>query len=354
MSSIIHVVEATATGTLSMVALCANLQVSMGHRVSIIYSERKETPKDLYSIFNSDVALIKIDMGFKNFPLSLFKLSKEIDNLNPDVIHCHSSFAGFVGRLSSIGKEVKVFYSPHCIAFMRQDISTLQRFLFRSFELIACMRPATYLACSQSEKVAIQSILPFVRVKLLENAVDLSEFRHIVTSKAASNHKKRIVTVGGIRPQKGPEEFAKIARQCKSENSEFFWIGDGDNKDKELLLESGVIITGWMSKNEVICSLQESDLYISTSRWEGMPVSIIEAMAAKLPIIARDCSGNIDVISHQKNGYLFSETEDAVSFVNDWHQDSEELDELSKLGYKEVYDRFSIERFKRDLEDIYG
>lgn len=346
---ILHIIESAATGTLSIANMAANQQV-IDHDVTVIFSRRPDTPENIEKMFNGDVKLIEEKLQAKYFPLSVFSLRKHIKNLSPDVIHCHSSFAGFVGRLAAIGLKSKVFYSPHCISFMRKDISSFKRSLFKLFEKIGGIKNSTFIACSQSEQDVIKAELPGVRVVLLENAVDLSDFCKEPTP---SSKIQRVITVGGVRPQKGPEEFAKIAQRFEGANIEFVWIGDGDLEHKQVLLDAGVLVKGWLPRQQVIEELYHSDLYLSTARWEGMPVSIIEACAAGLPVVARNCDGNKDIITDQKNGLLFDTTERAIKYISDCINDVDFANQLANAANSQVFERFSIDRFHKQLSEIY-
>ena len=351
---ITHVIESAATGTLSIANMAANEQVK-SNDVSVIFSRRPDTPKNIESLFNPKINLIEKNLKANNFPFSVFALRRHLKQLKPDVVHCHSSFAGFVGRLAALGLNTKVFYSPHCISFMRKDISASKRFAFELFELIGCVKNSTYIACSQSEQMAIADALPNAGVVLLENAVDLSEFKAPVSSRAQNSTPTaiKVITVGGVRPQKGPAEFAKLANTFKNENIEFIWIGDGEQEHKQCLLDAGVHVKGWMPRADVINELYEADLYLSTALWEGMPVSVIEACAAGLPVIARNCDGNKDIINHDVNGYLFNTTAEAVEQLTSYLDSPLTLNELADASNKQVFSRFSVERFTTELERIY-
>ena len=348
---IVHVIESSATGTLSIVTMAAQYQADK-HDVTVIFSRRPDTPPNIATLFPSNVTLVEVGMSPKHFPLSLFALRRELKKIQPDVVHCHSSFGGFVGRLSSVFMRCKVFYSPHCISFMRKDISPLKNVLFKAFESAACLRRATYIACSESERVAIKQALPFVEVSLLENAVDLSEFKTLANPFHPQG-KKTVLTVGGIRPQKGFIEFAKIAHECKELNLRFVWIGDGAEQDRALLEQAGVEVTGWKSRQEVIARLNDADLYLSTSRWEGMPVSVIEASAAGLPLLLRDCAGNSDIVADKRGGCLFTQTTEAIELLTQFVADPEQFRHATLPDRTAVFQRFSVERFARNLEEIY-
>lgn len=352
MLKIAHIVESTATGTLSIVSLCANSLVEKGNKVTVIYSRKEDTPDNLSDYFCDDIDLIELDIKRTSF-LSIFRIFNTIRSIGPDIVHCHSSFAGFFTRIALIGVNVKVYYSPHCISFMRKDIGYYKRKLFELTERVACLKPSIYVACSNSEKRVLLGSLPFLNVRLLENAVDLTSFVKSRTQKKRTG-RNRIITVGGIRPQKGPCEFTAIAHAFNDKNVDFIWVGDGDNDTKQQLIDAGVTVTGWKPRDEVIQELYSADLYLSTALWEGMPVSLIEACAANIPIIARSCAGNVDVVEHKKTGHLFDSTTEATELIEHFLQDPTPYKLYADNAYNSVFERFSEERFSKELTEIYN
>lgn len=110
---------------------------------------------------------------------------------------------------------------------------------------------------------------------------------------------------------------------------------------------------GWLPRQQVIEELYQSDLYLSTARWEGMPVSIIEACAAGLPVVARNCDGNKDIINNKNNGLLFDTTECAIKYISDCINDVDFANQLANAANSQVFERFSIDRFYKQLSEIY-
>ncbi|CAH0527270.1 glycosyltransferase [Vibrio hippocampi] len=349
---IVHIIESTATGTLSICSLMANIQAKYKHNVSVIFSRRKDTPDDVKANFDSSVKLIECNLSIVNAFRSVIRLRRELKEIAPDVVHAHSSIAGFISRMSCLGLDIDILYSPHCISLMRKDIGHVKKFLFRMFECFACIKKSKYIACSRSEQEVIAAALPNVDVVLLENAVVLSDFKYNPIARTIGDELK-VITVGGIRPQKGYLEFIRIAKNFKCKNVSFIWVGDGNDTEKKLLNEAGVTVTGWKSKQEVIQELYSADLYLSTARWEGMPVSLIEASAACLPIIANSCLGNVDIIEHKETGYLFNTTSEGIELVEQFIQDRTPYKKCAENAYHVVFERFSVERFSKELIALY-
>lgn len=356
MKKVTHVIEASATGTLSMAALLANAQKESGHDVSVIYSKRPETPKDLHNHFNSGIHLIQIQM---HSPLekikSLIKLRTTLKGLNPEIVFLHSSFSGFLGRISSLFSlcKTKFFYIPHCISFMRRDIGPSKRLLFTAFEWVGAIKKADYIACSESERQAISRLIPFRKCHLIENALNIKKVPELPNPELA-NRSKTVITVGQIRPQKGPVEFAEIARMVRTEDPQisFIWVGDGDPQARQDLENAGVRVVGWVPKDQVWQYLGDARLYLSTAHWEGMPVSVIEAGFAGLPVVASSCAGNVDVINHEKTGWLFKTPPEAARLVSHSIKNPELSQSIAKAALDMAKQRFTVERYSREMETL--
>ena len=349
---VVHIVEATATGTLSMVRLAANSQVEAGYHVQVIYSVREETPGNLADLFHPDVKLINVQMGsLKEKAKSLLKIRNLVSGSKPQAVFMHSSFAGFLGRLALLGKDVKCFYLPHCISFMRQDISAVKRILFTVLEWAGALKSATYVACSNSEGEAIKKYIPFRPCAVVENAVNVQAWDF---NGDWPRRKKQIVTVGGIRLQKDPVRFAQIAKSvlAQRDDVEFIWVGDGEESGKQVLIDAGVKVLGWKTPDEVKVLLQNSRYYLSTALWEGMPVSPIEAMLSGCVAVLSNCAGNVDIIESNKTGFIFSGVTQAMQQICQLLENDKLALSLSEAGRKHAAKQYAVERYVREMNSL--
>ncbi len=350
---ILHVIESTATGTLSAMRGLANSQSDNGNHVTVIYSKRPDTPKNLEDYFNPNIDLINIQMSsFLSVLSSFIKIFICINKINPNYIFLASSSAGFIGRVVGlfISKKILIFYIPHCISYIRKDIGKIKKIIFISLELIASLKKSVIIAVSKSELEQVQKFIKSSPSFLVENAVT-PDYLNLKFYKKRS---KNIITVGGIRPQKDPSSFANIARKVleKDKSITFTWVGDGDNKLKKLLIDAGVEVTGWIDTSEVKKKLLTSTLYLSVSKWEGMPISILEALACGLPTIAYNCPGNADIINDREIGFVFNSNDEAIVRILNLINDKNKIDHLSIAAYSVVNDWFNLERYNKEIMDI--
>ncbi|KVD93274.1 glycosyl transferase [Burkholderia stagnalis] len=351
---IVQVVESTATGTLSIVRLIANRFAEHGHEVHVIYSVRADTPAALGDLFDRRVALHHVQMSGAHALTSIVTLRRMLVRLCPDVIHLHSSLAGFIGRIATIATlaDAVLLYSPHCISFMRRDTSAAKRRLFIMLERLAGIRPCRYVACSESERRAIRSHLGRP-AEVIENAIGRTAAPPPSRQRSTA-HSCEVVTAGGIRVQKNPRLFAEIARRMPDSHIRFTWIGDGDDTLRLKLAAAGVQVTGWLPHDAVTERLRSADIYLSTSTWEGMPVSLIEAMACGLAIVATRCAGNVDVIDPPRTGILFDDIDMAITMLGRLAGNPHACARLGAAARREARTRFDGMRLFRQLQDLYG
>lgn len=355
-----HLIESTATGTLAVVSTLATRLAKEGHEVYVIYSVRDETPKNLCAMFHRDVILQYVQMKGPSLTSIMAELRKQIINLKPDVVHMHSSFAGFLGRVSTLFAlpETAFIYSPHCISFMRTDVGEIKRYCFAALERLAGLKNCVYVGCSESECSAIRRYLRREAV-LVENAIDrVVAFKHdnhlTGTDQNGSKRRPKIVTVGGIRVQKNPPLFAEIARSFDRDDVDFVWIGDGDAGLKRTLEDAGVRVTGWLTRADAIDAVAHADIFLSTASWEGMPVSLIEAMALGTPVVASECAGNIDTVHHDSTGVVYRTAPQATALISRMLKDDSFRKNLSQRAQQEASSRFSEDRFFTDMVRLYS
>lgn len=297
---ILFVVESFATGVYSVVRDIACGLPGEQCSILVVHSIRSDTPSSYASDFaRPHIRLHYLPLGS---PISsvrgIFKLRNIIASFQPDVVHLHSSKAGFIGRLAvRNSRSRKIYYSPHGFSFLRRDVGKLKRKLFFLLELFADrIGGGTIIAVSQGELAEALRITSHARV--INNFIEMPR---IPQSIRQAEGKPIIATCGRIMPQKHPAMFNALA--LKFQNCRFLWIGDGPLRHE--LTANNMIVSGFLSRKEAMELVSRAIMYVQPSLWEGMPVSVLEAMAAGVPVAASDIIGNRDIIRHGKTGLLF-------------------------------------------------
>src|SRR5512139_3945507 len=242
---VVHITEALSGGVFSYIFQLSNALVEKGVDVTVIFSRRPETPQDLSTYFSSSVKLVELPMKREVSPISdaisCVKIWRLLKGEKADVIHLHSSKAGVLGRVAACfpGIHAKVFYSPHGLAFLREDVSPFVRRIYKLFENIGAIFGGVVIASSRSELNYVHSHIPAAKSVLVDNGIDVSA---LPLKAAIASEKVKILTVNRISPQKAPELFARVAEAISCTEATFTWIGGGDEEGKKKLEAAGVTV----------------------------------------------------------------------------------------------------------------
>lgn len=338
---IVHVMECFAGGTFNFL-VDLTTELSNEEHIVIYGTNRENTPKNFKDLFNKNVKFIKWKTAQREMkPLKdikalweLYTILKNIDDI--DIIHLHSSKAGFLGRIVSffLGKSKKTIYTPHAISFLRLDVSPKKRKIFIWMEKFASLFGGKIVACSQSEKEAIEE-QGIRNVTFINNGIKPLQ----VGKKINTSNKITIISVGRLSIQKNPKLFNDIASEfIDNPNIQFIWCGDGELKSE--LTSPNIKCTGWIERKELEKYLSNADIYLSTSLWEGLPLSVLEAMSIGLPVVLSDCVGNRDLVKN--NGFLYNNKLEAVKIINSFKENSRNLIFKGKESKEMFFKKFEL------------
>ena len=250
--------------------------------------------------------------------LALLYIYSFIRNNDIDIVHTHSSKAGILGRLAAKASGAKiVIHTAHGWSFHDYQPGITYYFYLFLEKLCACFSSAI-IVVSQWDKTRAERELSgrADKYKLIRYAVNYEEFRN---NRDAAQTRKELglsetdLVVGMVacfKPQKSPLDFIKLAAAIKKDfpDTKFILAGDGVLRKNiaalinKLHLKEQVILTGW--RNDIPSILSCLDVFVLTSLWEGLPIAVLEAMAAGLPVVATDTGGIREVVLDSKTGYL--------------------------------------------------
>lgn len=313
---IVHIVECFAGGVFSFLSNLTN-ELDKEEYIVIYGTNRDNIPQNFKEQFPLETQFIPWKSAGRSLnPIKdikalweLYTILKKIDGI--DVIHLHSSKAGFLGRIVSflLGKSKKTIYTPHAISFLRLDVSPKKRKIFIWMEKFASLFGGKIVACSKSEKEAIEK-QGIKNVTFINNGIKPLE----IEKKENISDKITIISVGRLSIQKNPKLFSDIALEFSDNpNVQFIWCGDGELKSE--LSSPNIKCTGWIDRKALENYLANADIYLSTSLWEGLPLSVLEAMSIGLPVVLSDCVGNRDLVDN--NGFLYIDKIEAIKNINE-------------------------------------
>lgn len=350
---ILHIAECFSGGVYDFIKDFIDETSEYQH--TILFGKRENIKENFKNGFKENVDFIlwknaKREISLKNDFLALKELLNLLKKEKFDIIHLHSSKAGFLGRVAAriCNQQNKVIYTTHGISFLRKDISNKKLQLYILLEKIGNLCGGKTIACSRSEAEFIQSkgigcgyINNGIKIKTPEMKKEKKEGKEL-----------KIVTVGRIAIQKNPDLFNKIAENfIDNKNMKFIWIGDGELKEQ--LKSKNIEVTGWLNQEEVQKELMEADIYLSTASWEGLSLGVLQAMENELPLVLSNCIGNIDLIKKNYNGFLFETKEKAIEKINFLMKDKEKIEKLGENSYLLLKKEFDIQDMVKKYKILY-
>ncbi|AEA65939.1 glycosyltransferase [Burkholderia gladioli] len=354
---IVHIAEAFGGGVLSMLTYLANHAASAGVDVTVLHSIRPETPSDFSKLFRPDVKLVHVDMvrevNVRRDLRSVRALVRHLRDCRPTAIHLHSSKAGVLGRIAAriAAPHATVLYSPHGLSFLRGDVSRTKQFAYLSFERIAARIGGTIVACSGGELDEINGKVRAKSAVLVENGVNVAE----IPPRRTRDDRKIVIGMSGRASfQKNHEAFVQLADKLHGSDVEFLWIGGNANEIPESARRQAVACSGWVTRERALALTSELDIYVQTSRWEGMPVALIEAQVAGIPAVVTNVVGNRDVVTHGLTGYVASTADEMVEYLATLRDNRRLREQIGKAARNRAIQRFSMSAIFRQWQALYG
>jgi glycosyltransferase involved in cell wall biosynthesis len=309
----------------------------------------------------------------------------------PDIVHTHTAKAGVIARLAVMvynffsDKKIQTVHTFHGHVFERYFSATkslvtvwIERFLAKFTDVIIAISPSQKRDLSKKYQIA-----PAQKIKIIELGFDLTPFLNSALLKGQfrrclgiNNDTLLIGIIGRLAPIKNHRMFLEVAKvfgdKYPNSKTKFIIVGDGElRKELELLtirlgLQNIVYFLGWVKDVSIVYS--DLDILSLTSLNEGTPVSIIEAMASRVPVISTDAGGVFDLVGkrdhqHQTNGYRVCERgvlcrkDDAVGFANGirfiMDMPAQNKDLMLDRARTFVQQNYSRKRLIENIENLY-
>lgn len=350
---ILHVVEAFGGGVFSYLVGLSKVLIEK-YDIYIAYSVREQTPDDYERCFDDRVHLIRV----KNFRRKIdsvsdlkafFELKEIAKKIEPDIIHLHSSKAGAIGRFAFNGRKIPIFYTPHGYSFLMENQSKKKCMAYKLIEAICARRKSTTISCSVGEHRETLKLTK--NAECINNGVDIKELQRIISKITVniSDSPTTICTLGRITYQKNPSLFNKIALEFP--HIRFLWIGDGELRDE--LTAENVTITGWVKREKAIALCMESQIFLLPSLWEGLPISLLEAMYMQKLVIVSNVIGNKDVVHDRINGFVCDDFNDYIAAIRQGiKMDSDCLGYID-TAYHEILSEYNLDVMCKKYDSIY-
>ncbi|MBF8964585.1 glycosyltransferase [Pontibacter sp. FD36] len=303
--------------------------------------------------------------GIFNLPHRKFKtsallaLSKFIKENSISVVHSHGKGAGVYSRfLKILNPALKVVHTFHGVH--TQEYGKVAKMLYYGYENAAKHLTDKFINVSYGEGdiCVTGGFCQKEKQTTIYNGVpDLSTLTKANGKSSAETFE--VVSISRFDFSKHMQLALKIAALLHDhKHIKFIWVGDGPDKlSLEKQAESdgltNIVFTGFTDNPEKY--LQSAKLYLSTSRWEGLPLSLVEAASLSIPIVATNVTGNNEVVQHGVNGFLYQSDspQDAADAIIKLIQNQALLDEFSNNSRRIYEDKFTVDLMVNKTELVY-
>ncbi len=295
-------------------------------------------------------------------PLADLRLMREIYKFikqeNFDVILAHGSKAGFIGRLVGRLTRTPAIFCLASMSFVPR-IQGRKAYLYRILEYIASLAGGHIVVLSKStrDELLRLRISDEEHTSIIYTGIDLERFKpshsRAEACEALGLDPERPVCGWAARfaPQKDPLNFVRIAAQVVAQvpNVQIFMAGEGDLRAEaealaaELGVADHILFAAW--QEDVPLMLSAFDVYVLNSRWEGLPLSLLEAMAMQRACVATAVDGTKEVIQHDIDGFLVEPgaIEATAQYISTLLQDKERRNNVGERARQRVEALFGLQ-----------
>ena len=296
--------------------MCENLTYALleqGHQVSVVslYAERTPISERMEQ---AGVQITYLDKKLGLDVSMIPKLAKIIRQQKPDVVHTHLDVIKYAVAAAKIAGVKKCVHTVHNVADKEAE-GKLQKMINSFYFKLGWSVPVA-LSPQVQETIVEFYGMKVRQVPVIYNGVDLS--RCIPKTNYQAADMLKLVHIGRFNEQKNHRRLLDAFRLLVQAfpNTQLQLLGDGELMDeirqyaRDLELENKVSFLG--SQSNVYPYLHNADVFVLPSDYEGMPMTIIEAMGTGLPIVATAVGGVPDMLSDGQSGLLTECTPEAV------------------------------------------
>lgn len=282
---------------------------------------------------------------------AILRLNRELSRFDPDVVHSHLS-AGVYCAAWIMSHHVTLLHTVHNIP--DKELLKIKQLVMK---MLYRRKAAVPVAISHEIRSLVKAHYGIDTVELIYNPVDIGQF-----SRAAKKQHSNFVAVnaGRLSPQKNHQLLIKafIRHHKKYGEDELYILGDGPCRPEleKLIRENGAenYINLEGNVDNVAGYFAGADVFVLSSEYEGLPLVVLEAMAASLPVISTDVGGVRDIVSDFENGILTESgsEEELIKALRILRQDREKARAMGERSFALVQ-KYDTSVIAKEYSELY-
>jgi len=303
--------------------------------------------------------------------VTLFKLYRLMRRQKPHIVHTHTATAGLLGRLAARlagvpvivhtfhGHVLRGYFGP----ILSEGLVWMERFLARLSDRIVTVSEG------QRRELAGYGVAPLEKITVVPLGFELESLLACESHRGElrrelglADDNKLVGIVARLVPIKNHRLFLQAAQVVAEAvpQARFLVVGDGELREEleayacDLGLDGKILFTGW--RRDLARLYADLDVVALTSINEGTPVSLIEALAAGVPVVATAVGGVPDVVVEGGTGYLVEvgDVKGMAAAIIELLRNPERAKEMGMAGRKAVYPKFSAQTLIANVEGLYA
>lgn len=334
---------------------------------STISQKRTEQLKEELTALGVVCHQIDFDRNVKNLPAvkrAYGQVKAILEQENFSFLHCHSPIGGVIGRLAGRACGVKVIYTAHGFHFFK-GASVVNWMLFYPIERWLSRYTHILLTMNKEDTKRAKTFsshsnmyIPGIGINLARFAYTPEERKELRKKYGYGEDETVLLSVGELSVRKNHEVILQALSAWKGGKIRYLIAGIGSLKEQlqkkviQLGLEDVVDLLGYCEATEELYAC--ADIFVFPSLQEGLPVALMEAMAAGLPVVVSDIRGNVDLVTQKQGGYLCG-TKDIHAFAEAISYLSSHVEERIRMGKvnRKIIQGFSDEVVDKKMKSIY-
>jgi glycosyltransferase involved in cell wall biosynthesis len=281
--------------------------------------------------------------------LGLFELVVLVRRVHPHIVHANSSKAGVLGRIAAwLARAPIRIFTVHGWAFTATVVPGFRSALFRWAERLVRPLTTATVCVSEDERTAgiAARTCDEATTVVIRNGIDAA-----ARPARQETHPPRIVAVGRLQAPKDPLSLVRALAKLRGRHFHALIVGDGPDRPaveaelRRLELTEAVDLTG--EREDVAEILAASAVFVLSSRSEAFPMSVLEAMAAGLPVVATRVGGLPELVVEGETGLLVpaGDPEELAAAIARLLDDPDLRERFGSAGRARVETHFGLEPF---------
>ncbi len=299
------------------------------------------------------------DIEIKN-PITILRTIKKLNHIinkeRISIVHTHHRMAAFYGRLLIIrNRKLEHIYTSHNVFHNKRFFT---RFALKNAKIVAVGKGVR-------DNLSTKFGIPSEQITVIRNAIDTTE-KGGELNQTIENLKKDgkyiIGAIGRLSKQKGFDVLLHAIKIVVTECPHVYLVIVGDGKERESLkklifdldINDFVLLLGY--QKDVLCIINQFEFIVAPSRWEGFPLTPIEAFSQRKTVITTNIPGNNELIIDNVNGLLIDvdDYKDLANKIVLLVNNFDLKDEMCKRAFDAYINRFDYEIFLKEYRKVYG